>query len=43
MFIYLLKYWLNLLCLQLYRKVQKKNVIKLVPMNPDVSLAKKMY
>ena len=41
MYIYLLKYWLNLLCLQLYRKLQKKNVIKLVPMNPDVSLAEK--
>ncbi len=32
---------LNLFCLQFYRKLQKKNVIKLVPLNPNVLLAEK--
>ena len=31
---------MHLFCLQLYRKLKKK-IIKLVPMNPDVSLAEK--
>ena len=32
---------MHLFCLQLYRKLKKNNIIKLVPMNPDVSLAEK--
>ncbi len=42
MFIYLLKYWVEfILPTTLQESSKKKNVIKLVPMNQDVSLAEK--